>query len=171
MYGVFALKYRNLFIFCCFLMFTLPTLAADLKIGFVNVVKIMDSAPQVEEANKRLEKEFAPKEKSIQKQQQEASRLEERINKDGSVMSDDELKRVTRQLQDLQRDLVRDQEDARRDLNIRRNEELSKLQKQIFDVIQTFAKEDDYDLILTDGVVWASEKIDITDDVLKRLRQ
>jgi outer membrane protein len=66
---------------------------------------------------------------------------------------------------------VRDQEDARRDLNVRRNEELSKLQKQIFDVIQTVAKEDDYDLILTDGVVWASEKIDITDDILKRLRR
>ena len=152
-------------------MLTFPVSAAELKIGFVNVVKIMDSAPQVEAANKRLEKEFAPKEKDILQKQQSAERLEARINKDSSVISDSELKKLTRELQDLQRDLVRDQEDARRDLNVRRNEELSKLQKQIFDVIQTVAKEDNYDLVLTDGVVWASEEIDITDDVLKRLRR
>jgi len=162
--------HRSILIFCC-LILALPVSAAELKIGFVNVVKIMDSAPQVEAANKRLEKEFAPKEKDILKKQQSVERLEARINKDSSVISDSELKNLTRELQDLQRDLVRDQEDARRDLNVRRNEELSKLQKQIFDVIQTVAKEDDYDLILTDGVVWASEKIDITDDILNRLRR
>lgn len=162
--------HRSILIFCCF-MLTFPVSAAELKIGFVNVVKIMDSAPQVEAANKRLEKEFAPKEKDILQKQQSAERLEARINKDSSVISDSELKKLTRELQDLQRDLVRDQEDARRDLNVRRNEELSKLQKQIFDVIQTVAKEDNYDLVLTDGVVWASEEIDITDDVLKRLRR
>jgi outer membrane protein len=75
-------------------MLALPVSAAELKVGFVNVVKIMDSAPQVEAANKRLEKEFAPKEKDILKKQQSVERLEARINKDSSVISDSELKKI-----------------------------------------------------------------------------
>ena len=33
--------------------------AADVKIGFVSIAKILNSAPQAESASKRLEQEFA----------------------------------------------------------------------------------------------------------------
>ena len=52
--------------------------AADLKIGFVSVAKILNSAPQAEAASKRLEQEFAPRQKGLVEAQKSLRRLEEK---------------------------------------------------------------------------------------------
>ena len=53
--------------------------AADLKIGFVNPVKVLEAAPQVQEANARLEKEFQSRAQKIENAQKEIKRLEEEL--------------------------------------------------------------------------------------------
>ena len=66
--------------------------------------------------------------------------------------------------------MKRAQDEFREDFNIRRNEEMAKLQKLIQDAITALAQEERYDLVLNDGaVIFASEAVDITDKVLKRL--
>jgi outer membrane protein len=150
----------------------LPALAAaELKVGFVNAVKVMESAPQVEKANARLEQEFAPRQRRIVNAQQEVRRLEEKLAKEEATSSETESRNLSRDLMAKKRDLKREQDEFREDYNIRRNEELDKLQKRIVEVIQGLAKEEGYDFILSDGVVWASERVDITDKVLRRLSQ
>jgi outer membrane protein len=145
---------------------------AEMKIGFVNAIKVMESAPQVERANSRLEKEFAPRQREIVNAQQDIKKIEERLAKDGAIMSETESNKLNRDLRDKKRELKRQQEEYREDYNIRRSEELDKLQKKIIEVIQVLAKEESYDFVLSDGgVVWASERVDITDKVLKRLNQ
>ncbi|MCB1766430.1 MAG: OmpH family outer membrane protein, partial [Candidatus Competibacteraceae bacterium] len=52
--------------------------AADLKIGFVSIAKILNSAPQAEAASKRLEQEFAPRQKGLVEAQKSLRRLEEK---------------------------------------------------------------------------------------------
>lgn len=146
------------------------TLAAtELKIGFVNALKLMETSPQVESANKRLEQEFAPRQRKLVSAQQEIKKLEERLTKEGNIMSDSESQNLARDVRDKKRELQRQQDEFREDYNLRRNEELDKLQKRILEVIQTIAKEEAYDFVLSDGVVWASGRVDITDQVLKRL--
>jgi outer membrane protein len=150
----------------------LPAAAfAELKAGFVNAVKVMEAAPQVEKANARLEQEFAPRQRRIVTAQQEVRRLEEKLAKEETTSSDTESRNLSRDLMAKKRDLKREQDEFREDYNIRRNEELDKLQKRIVEVIQGLAKEEGYDFILSDGVVWASERVDITDKVLRRLTQ
>lgn len=144
---------------------------AELKVGFVNAVKVMEAAPQVEKANARLEQEFAPRQRRIVTAQQEVRRLEEKLAKEEATSSDTESRNLSRDLMAKKRDLKREQDEFREDYNIRRNEELDKLQKRIVEVIQGLAKEEGYDFILSDGVVWASERVDITDKVLRRLTQ
>ena len=84
-------------------------------------------------------------------------------------MSETQSRDLSRDIINKKRDLKRQQDEFREDYNIRRSEELDKLQKQIIEVIQAVAKEQSYDLILSDGVVWANDSIDMTDQVLKRL--
>ncbi|MDD2801761.1 MAG: OmpH family outer membrane protein, partial [Methylococcales bacterium] len=55
------------------------------------------------------------------------------------------------------------------DFNVRRNEELGKLQRRIVEAIRGIAKEQGYDLLLTDGVIYSNEEIDITEQVQKKL--
>jgi len=144
---------------------------AALKVGYVNALRIMDAAPQVEDASKRLEREFEPRQRRIISSQREVRRLEERLAKEGEIMSASQLTDLRKDIRNKRRDLKREQDEFREDYNIRRNEELDKVQKKIMDVIQDLAKDESYDMILGEGVIWASKKVDITNKVLKRLER
>lgn len=58
----------------------------------------------------------------------------------------------------------------REDFNIRRNEELGKLQKKVHEVIVIVSKAESYDLVVTQPVLYASEKIDLTARVLQEMQ-
>lgn len=148
-----------------------PIHAEELKIGFVNPVQILDTAPQVEEANKRLEEEFAPREKGIVERQKEIQQLEDQVKKDSEIMSDSQLDSLRKDIVAKKRDIKREQDEFREDYNIRRSEELNKLQKRIYKAIESLAKEENYDLVVSEGVIVASKRVDITEKVLKRLNQ
>ena len=144
---------------------------AESKIGFVDTAKLMEAAPQVKAAQAKIEAEFAPREKELTKLQQEIRALEDRQSREGSVMSESESSKLERDVLAKRRDLKRTQEEFRDDLNIRRNEVLSKLQKDILDAVIAFAKEQNFDLILSGGVAYSSDKVDVTESVLKKLKQ
>jgi len=145
--------------------------AAELKVGFVNAIRVMNEAPQVESANRSLEREFASRQRKLVSARQEIKTLEERFAKNADIMSEAKARKLSRDIRDKGRELKRQREEFREDYNFRRNEELDKIQKIITQVIQTLAKKESYDLILSDGVVWASKRIDITGKVLRQLRQ
>lgn len=143
--------------------------AAELKIGFVNVPRVLEKAPQAEAAKKDLEREFSPRDKRLLAEQKELKALEEKIARDAAVMSEAEMRKLEKSFLSKKREARRSQEEFRDDFNMRRNDELSKLQKGIFEAIRAIAKEEKFDLLLTDGVVFASDKIDITAKVQQRL--
>ncbi len=143
--------------------------AAELKIGVVNAPKVLEQAPQAEAARLRLEQEFSPRDKAMQASQKELKNLEERLARDGAIMSESERRKLERDIISRQRDLKREREEFTEDLNIRRNEAFEKLRRRVFQVIVGLAKAENYDLILSDGVVFASDNVDITETVIQRL--
>jgi len=145
--------------------------AAETKIGFVNTVKLMEEAPQAKAAQSKMESEFAPREKELVDLQKEIRKLEDKLNRDGAVMSEKESSKLEREILSKRRELKRRKDDFRDDLNIRRNEVLSKLQRQMYDATLALAKEKEFDVILGQGVVYASKRVDITEMVLEKLKR
>ena len=145
--------------------------AADYKIGVVQAVRVLEAAPQAEAAKKKLEAEFAGKDKSLVAKQKELKALEDRSAKDGAIMSESERARLERDLANMRRELKRDSDEFRDDVNFRRNEEFAKIQKQIVEAIQVIAAEQKYDLVMGEGVIFASKAVDITDLVIDRLKK
>jgi outer membrane protein len=143
---------------------------AEMKIGFVDTAKLMEAAPQVKSAQSKIESEFTPREKELVSLQREIQNLEDRLSRDGAVMSESEVSKLERDILGKRRDLKRTQEEFRDDLNIRRNEVLTKLQKDMYDAVVEFAKEQNFDLILSQGVVYSSDRIDITDSIAAKLK-
>ena len=143
---------------------------AEMQVGFVNVAKVLELAPQAEAARNRIEREFAPKDRELLQLQKDIRALEDRLVKNSAVMSDSERQRQEAEIRAQKRDLRRSQDEFREDLNLRKSQELSRLQKTVTEVIQQLAKADKYDLILSDGVIYAGERVDITDLILERLR-
>ena len=148
----------------------LPAHAADFKVGFVNVAIVLDQAPQAAEARARIEREFAPRDREILARQQQIRTLEDTLVKNAAVLSADQRERQEAELRQLKRDLRRSQEEFREDLNLRRSQELSALQRMVTEVIQDMARGESYDLIMTDGVVFAGDRVNITKRVIERLK-
>ena len=149
--------------------FSLPAAAAEPKIGVVNIAKLLDESPQARTAMQALQDEFAPRQKDILKQQEDLKGREDKAQRDGDVMGETERRNLERELRDAQRELSRKQNEYVEDLNIRRNEELGRLQKALMQEVEAFAKAQGYDLILGDGVLFATTAVDVTAQVLQRL--
>lgn len=146
-----------------------PAAAAELKIGYVNAVKVIEEAPQGEAALKKLEAEFSPRDKKIVEMQNKIKQLEQELEKNALVLKDAERRAREHEIVTLKRDVRRLSQEFREDYNLRRNEELAALQKVVYKAIVEIAKQERFDLILHEGVIYAGTKIDITDKVLKKL--
>jgi outer membrane protein len=171
--GVIALKDVRV---SCLVLFGLlvasfPVTGADIKIGFVNAAKILDQAPQAALARNRLKEEFAHRDQELLEAQRILRELEERLATEGAELDDMERRRLDRDILMQKRDINRARDEIQEDFNIRRNEELEKLQRQVYEAIVALAKEEKFDLIVNDGaVIYAGERVDITDKVLQFLK-
>ena len=151
------------------LMLIANTSFADLKIGFVNIPAVLEKAPQAEKAKKRLEQKFSPRDKQLVAQGKEIQSMEEKMAKDASVMSDSEKANLEKEIQNKKRDAKRSQQEFSEDFNASRNEELGKLQRRIVEAVRAIASNEKYDLLLTDGVIYAKPEFDITAQVQQKL--
>ena len=142
---------------------------ADLKDGFVQVDKILQEAPQTIESNKKLEKEFSARTDKLKADVKALKEKEAAFSKDALTMKDSDRDAKDKALSQLRVDVQRKERELREDINIRRNEELGGLQEQINKAVTSVAKAENFDLVLYNGVAYASEKIDITDKILKSL--
>ena len=143
--------------------------AAELKIGYVQVDKILQDAPQTAESGKKLEREFSPRSLDLDKMQKQIRDIEAALDKEGVTIAETERRNKERDASNLKIEFQRKQRELREDINLRKNEELSSLQDRINKAVQTVSETDGYDLVVYGGVAYASRKIDITDKVLKLL--
>lgn len=142
---------------------------AELKIGYVNAVKVIEEAPQAAAALKKLEAEFGPRDKKLVELQGRIKKIEEDLQKNALVVKEADRRSREQELNGLKRDLRRATQEFREDYNLRRNEELAALQKLVQRAIAELAKQEAYDLVLNEGVLYAGPKTDITEKVLRRL--
>lgn len=142
--------------------------AAEYKIGFVNIERVFREAAPAVKAQKKLDKEFEPRNQELQRMAKQAKELQAYLEREGVTISDSDRRNKERELANLNRDYQRAQREIREDANLRRNEEMSGLQERAVKAINSLAETEKFDLILSD-VVFASHRIDITDKVIKAL--
>jgi outer membrane protein len=151
------------------LLATAEVAAVEYKIGFVNTERLFREATPAKRAQQKLEREFATRDAEIQKLAKQVRDLQALLDKDGATMPEADRRNRERDLANQSRDLQRMQREFREDLNLRRNEELAGIQERANKVIQQIAEAEKFDLILQDPVVFASQRIDITEKVIKAL--
>jgi outer membrane protein len=143
--------------------------SADLKVGYVQVDKILQEAPQTAESGKKLEREFSPRSQELDRMAKQIKDLEAILDKDGLTISEAERRNKERDVQNIKIEFQRKQRELREDINLRKNEELGSLQDRVNKAVQSVSEAEGYDLVVYSGVAYASKKIDITDKVLKIL--
>ena len=143
--------------------------AQELRIGVVSIPVLMERAPQAKVAMDALQEEFAPRQRMVVAKQAELEELTEKVRRDFEVMGETERRNAEKELRDLKREVTRLQTEFREDLNLRRNEELGKLQRSLLKEVQDYAETTGFDLIVGDGVLYASPTVNITELVLRAM--
>ena len=149
----------------------LPAVAAEPKIGVVDFQRLAIESPQGKAVMESMRAEFAPRERTLQAQGQAVKAKEDKLQKDGATMSEDQRVRAEKELRDGARDFERAKGEFQDDMNARRNEELSRLQRTIVEEVRSYGKAQGYDLILAqEGVIYNASASDITPAVLSALQ-
>jgi len=144
---------------------------ADPKIGVVDPQRLMMESAQGKEAFEALRNEFAPRERTLQAQGQALKAKQEKLQKDGATMTDDQRTRAEKELRDGARDFERARGELQDDETARRNEQLSRLQRTLGEEVRNYAKSQNFDVVLSgEAVVYATPAYDVTPAVLAVLQ-
>ena len=145
------------------------TAQAELKAAFINSAIILQQAPQAKEAAEAMQKEFKDREQELRAREAELKKDAENWQKDSAIMSDDQKRKKQEELVEKERKLRFDAQSLKEDVDLRRKQEIQKLRVSISKVINDYAKKNGYDLVFTEGVAYADDKVNITDEILKEL--
>lgn len=145
-------------------------LATDFVIAVIDPTRIVEQSPQYEAAREALQQEVNEREQDLSSQQSQMEELKKKLERDAALMSEDEIQRLQNDIRNRDRKLKYAQAEFREDFALRQNELRTKLAQQVNEVVKELAKEEKIDLIVSEGIVYFSERIDISDKVVERLR-
>ncbi len=141
--------------------------AQEVRIGYVDMKRVLDNAPQVVAGRALLDQEFRARNDAIQLDETRLGLMEGQLAQ--ADMTSDDYRRLEREVLELRRNVERRREDLRDELSFRRTEEVQRLEEQINLAVQEIAERNGYDLIVSSPVVYASPDLDITDLILEQL--
>jgi outer membrane protein len=144
--------------------------AQDIRIGYVDMKRLFDAAPQVVNAREALEQEFSPRNETLLADEARLERMEAELA-ESTGLSDEERFEMEREIRNLQRSIDRRREDLTEELRFRTNAEKKALEETIDVAVNQIAEAGEFDLILTSPVAYASDRIDVTDRVLQWLEE
>jgi outer membrane protein len=147
-----------------------PAPTAGLKIGVINVERLVQESALGKEAFNRVKKVNDQKKEEGDKLSKDLREMEQKLADQGSAMAEDKRDALQKSYQEKAIAFKRFQDDATRDLEAAQKKELSELERRVFPVINQVGKERGYTLIFNkfqSGLVFADDAVDITDEVLK----
>jgi outer membrane protein len=141
--------------------------AAELKVGVVDVAKLL--MPKEEQLRKLMEREFSSRQKKLMAKGKEIDQMEEKLTRDAEVMGASERSKMEKDILSKKREAKAEADELREDANLKKNEEILRIQKEIYEAIKIVAKEEHYDIVLTEGVAYFDEVLDVTSKVEGKL--
>ena len=142
--------------------------AEEIKVGYVNIVRLLREAAPAKAAQARLDTERLKREKELDDLAARLKTATDKLEKDAPTLSEAERVRRQRDLIEQDREIQRKRREAQEDMNQRLNEEQAQVAERANKVIKQIFETEKFDLILQDAVM-AGARIDITDKVIKAL--
>lgn len=152
----------------CLVLGSMGVHAQELKIGYVNLDKVLRDASPAKAAQAKLEQEFSRREKDLGELEQRLKNSSDKFEKDALTLGETERNRRQRDLVEQDRELQRKRREFQEDLNQRKNEELSSVLDRANRVVKQIFEQEKYDIIFQEAV-FAAPRIDITEKVIRAL--
>jgi len=156
-----------------FVFITNSSFAADLKIGVMNVQKIIVTCDAGKDAKARFDKKMQDLQSSFKSEEMELKKMQEEIKKKSSAWSEEKKAEKVREFQKSGRELQAKTEDARFEMKQMQDKELEPILKALEKVVDKYGKDNGYSAIMDskNGVIYFDSKIDISDVLVKKLNE
>lgn len=142
---------------------------ASHKVGFVNVPLIMKNSPQVAAIEEGLKQEYLSRNKVLESRREKLKALEVQL-KDAGALSFEDRTALERKVLTERRRLKEATSELDEDIAFKKNDEQNRLRVLIAETIESIAREQSIDLVFEAAVVHASERADISSQVLERMQ-
>ena len=145
-----------------------PASAADLKIGYIVTPRLLAESKLGKESSAKLKAKAEAAEKGLEKKMTEVKKLQDDITKRMAVLNEEEKGKLGDEYERQLRDAKRMKEDAQREFDKARSEIENDMMGKFRKVIEKFAKDNAYDLVLDAGtLLYISQKADVTNEVIQ----
>ncbi len=146
--------------------------SAPTKVGVINIQSAIIGTKDGQKAAQELDAKRAPKAKEFEKRQADIRQLQDSLNRGGNAMADAAKQNLMRDIDAKTKAFNRDLEDAQAEWDQDQQKVLQELGQKIYVVIEKYAKDNAYALIVDVSspqtpVLFASTAIDITKDIIE----
>lgn len=141
------------------------------RIGYVDMKRLIDQAPQMQAARERLRNEFDARDAELKTEVARLAGLDARLRDEAATLAAPDLTALQRQAETLRRSIDRTRQRLQQELAARSDEEIERTWPLIDEAVADYAREAGLDLVVQSPQVFVSGRIDITDRVLERLRR
>lgn len=144
--------------------------AAELKIAVVDVNAAVGQTQEAQTFLSDVQAQLKPDQDRIRELTAEKSRIEERVERDGEVMSDEERVKLSEEYDRVTSDLKYRAESYQKALNRRRNELFGRMGPRVQAALDDMVQLEGYDMIVPVGaVIYVNPKHDITRKLAEKL--
>ncbi|MEK6600054.1 MAG: OmpH family outer membrane protein [Deltaproteobacteria bacterium] len=148
--------------------FSGAAMAAELKIGYVNLQKALNECLAGKEAVLELEAETKKRQEQIDVKQEDLKKLNEEIEKKKTVWSADMQEQKQKELQARMQEFQRFYLQSNDDLKRREQGEKTVIIKDLIEIAKPLAKEKGYTFLFElQGLIYGPPEADLTNDLIK----
>ena len=143
--------------------------AQSIKIGYIDVEEVINSLPQYQHDNDSLIQQFEPKKQQLLDLFRHIELLKENLmNVDRSINNENYQKELDN-IRELEASFQKETELWQQQLNQKKYESLQKIETMINLAIEEFAISENYDLILYQNAAFASDQVNITNQIISKI--
>jgi len=147
------------------------TQAAEIKIGVMNIQKILSKSTVGQQAKTKVEEKIKKLQSKFKAEEDALAALQKEIEKKSSAWSKEKKDEKIREFKKQRRELQAKSEDARFEVKQLQDKELGPILKKLEKIVEEYGSSNGYAVILDSktGVIYYSKTVDISDDIIKAL--
>ena len=148
-----------------------PINANSIKIGYIDVEKVINNLSQYQQENKALIQQFEPKKQQLLDLFKHIELLKNNLNNNETTANNETYQKELEKIRDLEISFQTDTELWQRQLNQKKLESLQKIEAMINRAIEEFAVTENYDLILYQNSAFVSDQVNITNQIISMIEE
>jgi outer membrane protein len=143
--------------------------AQSIKIGYIDVEEVINSLPQYQHDNDSLIQQFEPKKQQLLDLFKHIELLKENLNNVDKSINNENYQKELDNIRELEASFQKETELWQQQLNQKKYESLQKIETMINLAIEEFAISENYDLILYQNAAFASDQVNITNQIISKI--